>query len=981
MKKLLLLTLLFVQLAYLQANNDSYTKYVNPMVGTDFTGHTFPGAAYPFGMVQLSPDTGLTGWEVCSGYHYEHREIFGFSHTHLSGTGCEDYCDILLMPVVGYTGEIDNKIYRSPFSHENEYASPGYYSVLLDKWSVKAELTAGKRVGMHKYSYPKGERPQIIIDLTHRDYMLDGELRVVDKNTITGFRRSHQWARDQMLHFYLQFSEPIEEYRLERSKTDEGEKDTKLIVTFKKRSNNTILAKIGLSSVSSENAKMNLESEVKGWEFDALRKSTNRAWNDYLSKIEVTTDNLEDKKVFYTAMYHTAIAPNIYSDVNGEYRGMDKKIHKSEGYDQYTVFSLWDTYRALHPLFAIIERERSVEFLKSFQTIFEQAGKLPIWELSRNETDCMIGYHSISVIADSYAKGIRDFDCEKLLEAMIESSNKNEYGIDVYRKSGLVQGEHEHESVSKTLEYAYDDWCIAIFAKQLGHNDIYNKYIERAQYYKNIFDPTTGFMRPKIWGRWMTPFNPTDVNNHFTEANSWQYSFYVPQDIETHIEMLGGDTKYNKVLDELFNTSEATTGRNQADITGLIGQYAHGNEPSHHAAYLYAYSGEQWKSQEVIYKILKTLYTSQPDGLCGNDDCGQMSAWYVLSALGFYPVAPGSDVYVIGAPLFEKSVINLENGKKFTIEANRGNNSDKMLYINSLKIDNKTSIKSWFPHSVIENGCTLTFDMSPEPNYSFGKEPNNRPKSRIIDNIIVTNPYVEVENTIFKESAKVEIKSASEDYDIFYKIVEGETIRDEDINYHSQYRRYEDPLTITASSIIYSFCSDKTGKKSHVTTTKLNQINVDMSIELLSRYSRTYNAGGDEGLIDGVRGSSNFRLGGWQGYQGTDFEAIIDLGSVKEVKSVMTGFHHDARSWIWMPVYVEYYISEDGVNYQHLGRVEHDVDERDYTPQSHELGIKEINKAARYIKVFAKSYGTIPEWHPGAGGQGFIFIDEIVVEK
>ena len=962
MKRVLPFLLMLLSVTSSNAQQTTKIQYVNPFIGTDFHAHTFPGAAYPFGMVQLSPDTRLSGWDGCAGYHYSDSTIYGFSHTHLSGTGIPDYCDILVMPVSGYNHpEIDREHYKSPFSHKREKASPGYYEVFLDKPEVMVQLTAGKRVGMHRYTYRKDAEKQIVIDLTHRDEVLDSGIEIVDNQTIKGFRRSKSWALDQIVYFYMEFSEPFQK-PVFCSKT-------KTLLTFNQKKGNMIMVRTGISSVSEENAKLNLMAEVKDWDLNKLLSTTEKAWNGYLGKIDIETMNPEDKLIFYTALYHTAIAPNLYSDVNGEYRGMDRKIHKAEGYDQYTVFSLWDTYRALNPLFTIIEQKRTTDFIKSFLAIYRQAGKLPIWELSGNETNCMIGYHSVPVIADAMKKNIGGFDATEALNAMVSSSNRNEYGIDIYIKDGFIPGQMEHESVSKTLEYAYDDWCIAQVAKQLGNMGVYEKYIQRAQYYKNVFDPSTGFMRPKIKGRWLTPFNPTEVNFHFVEANSWQYSFYVPQDIENHIKMLGGDDAYSAKLDELFSAPEKTTGRVQSDITGLIGQYAHGNEPSHHTAYLYNYAGKPWKTQEMVRKIMGTLYSATPDGLCGNDDCGQLSAWYVLSAIGFYPVTPGDITYVLGSPLFSNVIINLENGKKFTIKSTSSNN--KNIYIKSALLNGKDYTKSYITHSDIITGNTIDLRMAPTPDCSFGVSRSDRPQSSIGESPIVTNPWFEMEGNIFKDSITVSIKTGSSDYSVWY--------RTEESGKHG-FEKYSHPLTIRTTSTINAYSENVKGERSGVVTATLNKINSERKISILSKYNPQYSAGGDEGLLDGVRGELNFRLGGWQGYQDTDFEAIVDLGSVKDISRLGAGFLQDARSWIWMPQYVEFAVSSDGLNFVRACRVDNDVDTKELEMKIRNLVKDGLSLKARYVKVSAKNLGTIPEWHESAGEKAYIFIDEIIID-
>ncbi len=779
------LLLALLSFTTLSANNENFTKYVNTFVGSDFHGHTFPGATYTFGMMQLSPDTRLSGWDGCSGYHYSDTAIYGFSHTHLSGTGIADYADILVIPVNNYplTQGIKNEEYKSGFSHLNEKASPGYYEVFLDKWNVLVKLTTGKRAGIHSYTF-KANNPQpgLIIDLTHRDPVINSKIEIVGDNAIQGFRRSSSWAKDQIVYFYIEFSKNGKSilYKDDKALTDtkviEG-KNCKVYFGFtgNVKQGAQIFAKIGISSVSKANAKMNLLSEIPEWNFEGVKNMADKAWNDFLGKIAVKTDNgkngAELLKTFYTALYHSAIHPNLYSDVNGEYRGMDRKIHKAEGYEQYTVFSLWDTFRALHPLLTIIDQKRTNDFINSFLSIYREAGKLPIWELARNETNCMIAYHSVPVIADAYIKGIRGYNPDDALGAMVAASKIDEYGKQIYIQNGYLPADKENESISKTLEYSYDDWTIAQMAKYMNREDLYNEYIKRAQYYKNVFDPSTGFMRPKLNGKWLTPFDPAEVNNHFTEANSWQYSFFVPQDVYGHIALIGGHEKYCAKLDSLFTTSSQTTGRNQSDITGLIGQYAHGNEPSHHVAYLYNYAGKPWRTQEVVRKILTTLYTSKPDGLCGNDDCGQMSAWYVMSALGFYQVCPGNPTYSIGSPMFSNVQIHLENGKTFTIETK----NPEYGYIKSALLNGKPYTKSYFTHSNISSGATLSFTMDSVPNKEFGAAHNECPVSEIIqplpingvnnkeqsqaDNEIVINPWFEYSERVFRDSAIISIKN------------------------------------------------------------------------------------------------------------------------------------------------------------------------------------------------------------------------------
>lgn len=973
MKRVVLL--LLFNLILISAYSQKFTKYVNPFIGTLQHGHTFPGATYPFGMIQLSPDTREANWDGSSGYHYSDTLIYGFSHTHLSGTGVPDLCDILLMPVrsLNIASNLKPEEYRSEFSHKDEIAFPGYYEVYLKRWGVRASLSVTKRGAIHNYIFKDidiKDKPAIVLDLTHRDKLIDYKIEQSTKNSISGYRHSSSWANDQRLYYYIEFSSNIELSILDGKKA--------LIFPTVSINNRDLLVvvKVGISSVSVENAKQNLLHDIIDFNLTKVKNNTQQAWENFLGKIEIEPSGdiaeIESQKiVFYTALYHTAIHPSLYSDYNGEYRGLDKIVHKAIGYERYNVFSLWDTFRALHPLMSIIETKRSNDFVQSMLDIFKESGKLPIWELSGCETDCMIGYHSVSVIADAILKGIGSFDKEFALNAMIASANKKEYGKDVYIKRGYLPADQEHESVSKTLEYAYDDWCIAQVAKSLGKRDIYNEFIERAQYYKNVFDPFTGFMRPKSNSSWIIPFKPNEVNNHFTEANSWQYSFFVPQDINTHIDLLGGDKQYITKLDSLFCESNKTSGRTQVDITGLIGQYAHGNEPSHHVAYLYSYAGKPWKTAKMVREILETQYSTKPDGLCGNDDCGQMSAWYVMSALGFYQVTPADSIYVLGSPLYKKAIINLESGKKFKILS--PNSSKKSLYIQSAKLNSQKYQKSYINYSNLTLGSTLELEIDSTINCNYGVSNELRPSSRIIDRVIATNPTASLSGTksnggkTFTHCVEISIKSKE---DSTFYILNGDTIK------------YESPILIRTSDTI-QFYSIRKGQKSKVEDILLFKIPSDKIVTINSKYNPQYSGGGDIAIVDGIRGEKNFRLGGWQGYQDTDFEVIIELINPLKVDSIGAGFLQDARSWIWMPKYVEFSISEDGINYSRKYKIETQVKEDDTEIQIWNpkvlMNEEDRNIKVRFIKVFAKNIGTIPSWHPGGGEAGFIFIDEISI--
>ena len=968
MRRTALLAILL--LAGLAAAAQDHTKYVNPFVGTDFHGHTFPGAAWPFGMVQLSPDTRPSSgdWDGCSGYHYSDEYIYGFSHTHLSGTGCDDLCDILFVPVRDYSGPLDKEAYRSRFSHGREAAEAGYYEVYLEDPDVSAALTVGRRSGYHRYTFAKKAEPQIIIDLEHRDYLLDSDIEQTGPSTVAGFRKSRSWADGQDVYFWAEFSEPIASF--------EDYDGRGALLKFKASKANTVYVRVGISSVSTGNARQNLEADLAGMggafadSFNKVRAAAREAWNGYLSKIAVSGGTEEQMRVFYTALYHTAIHPSLYSDVNGEYRGMDRQVHRAEGFERYTVFSIWDTFRALHPLFCLIERERTADFLKSFQSVYDEGGKLPIWELHGYETDCMIGYNSVSVIADALSKGITGVDYNVLLDAMLVSSKKHEYGLDSFYEDRGIIADKEHESVSKTLEYAYDAWCVAQVADALGRTAERDEYLGYASYWLNLFDPSTGFMRPRLNGRWLTPFNPYEVNNHFTEANSWQYSFFVPQDVAGHMAALGGEEAYTAKIDALFDADEQTAGRTQADITGLVGQYAHGNEPSHHIPYLYNYAGKPWKAQERVRQILNTLYSSAPDGLCGNEDCGQMSAWYVLSALGLYNVCPGQNEICLSAPLFAEAVIRLGEGRTFTVTAEH----PEAGYIASARLNGAPYTKSFVDAAAVLAGGRLDFVLAAAPSQTFGTAPSDRPHTGLKTRIL-PSPAFEMDNDIFLNPLTVSITGAPEGAEVLYRI---SPIGAPDNGLG--YLPYEGPFTVKDNCTLRAY-TVKGGETSTVVSSSVHKIHDDMTIKLGARYNRQYNAGGDEGLIDGLRGTTNWRTGGWQGYQGTDFSAEIELKEPRELKKVGAGFCQDARSWIWMPRYVVFSLSADGEKYTEW-QVNNEVDPQDYVVQVQDLSINvpESFGPVKYIKVFAKNFGTIPEWHPGAGSEGFIFIDEIWVD-
>lgn len=962
-------------------DNRRLSHWVDPFIGTGGHGHTYPGATMPFGMVQLSPDTRLTGWDGCSGYHYSDSLIYGFSHTHLQGTGVSDYADILFIPTNNAVNEGSNwgERYRSSFRKETEKANAGYYSVHLDDHSLTAELTATTRVGIHRYVFDEPDSCVLFIDMAHRDELLSYQFEPIGDTLIVGMRQSSAWATNQVVYFAVSFSKPFEyldqTYEIEYS-IDPETGDTSMtyvdvpVFPLKFGVVDTLVAKLALSSTSIDGALLNLATEAPHFDFDAYRERAESTWDRELSAIAIETESAEEMTTFYTALYHTLTVPNTWSDVNGDYRGTDGVNYAADrvGETQYTVFSLWDTFRASHPLYTLIQQKRTGEFIRTMLRMHQQMGELPVWELAANETDCMIGYHSVSVIADAYIKGIDDFDKELAFSAMEYTAYNDKLGRKPFGKLGYIPSEEDHESVSKTLEYAYDDWCIASFAKAIGkHDSIVNRYENRSLGYRNLYNPESRFIQPRRGGSFIEGFDPTEVNFNYTEANGWQYNFFVPHDINGYIELMGGDSVFAALLDEMFTTSAPVTGREQADITGLIGQYAHGNEPSHHMAYLYNFIGQGWKTQELVTRIMNELYSAKPDGYSGNEDCGQMSAWYVLSALGFYPVTPGSEYYVLGTPRFN-ATLNLENGNQFRIRAQR--ETPESIYIQSVKLNGTPYSRSSISHADILSGGELTVVLGPQPNRNWAVGETQRPQTRVNDRNFVATPFIEVARS-FRDSTRVRLYTADPETRIFYRVIrEGRK--------PGAFVEYREAFTMDASAVIEAY-AEKGERASAVVRSESKRIEHNWKIDVTPEYSNQYAAGGDQALIDGIKGGSNFKTGEWQGFFGEDVVAVVDLGEVKSVKSVTVGAVQDIRPWIWAPAEVRITYSKDGVNYSNEEVLQNPLPIDDYTPAVHRF--KSRNGGMyRFVKVTAVNPGTIPDWHLGVGNPRWIFLDEIEIE-
>ena len=947
-------------------------KLVNPFIGTGGHGHTFPGATAPFGFCQLSPDTRIDGsWDGCGGYHYSDSVIYGFSHTHLSGTGVSDYGDILLMPVTRKM-RLDDYQYKSNFLHKSEKAEAGYYRVFLEQTRVGVELTTSRRCGFHQYTFAKNDEHYVVLDLAHRDELLESRMDMVDNHTIRGYRFSKAWATNQKVFFEIKFEQEIE--RILYEPTQMGSKTQAislqnspraLIKLKNKKGAQIVKMKVGLSGVDMKGAQKNLEKEIPHWDFNKTKKWVQDEWEKELSKIEVSDedksqmDNViyaklpaykkskDDKKViFYTALYHCMIAPNIYSDVDGRYRGRDDKIHSTNGeFDYYTVFSLWDTYRALHPLLTIIDKKRTNDFIKTFIKQYEQGGRLPVWELSSNETNCMIGYHAVSVIWDAYNKGIRDYDAEKAFEAMKSIATENSEALKSYMKYGYVRAEDDHESVSKTLEYAYDDWCIAQMAKALGKEEDYKEFTKRSHNWINVYDPTTGFMRARKNSTLIKPFSPYLVDNNYTEANAWQYSFYVPHEINGLVKLATGVDSFEKKLDALFSANTKTEGRNQSDITGLIGQYAHGNEPSHHIAYLYHLIGKPEKGNSIIKKIMSEFYLNAPGGYIGNEDCGQMSAWYVMNAMGIYSFCPGKNDILMNSfgrfkPLSKFSTISPLN---FYL-ADKFNSTEWYRY----KVPSITS-----GNRVFKKKQTIEFDAW---------------SSRFLHPLLVS-----------LDTGRTWVEP------LYNKL---EIDKNTDMLLKSLIISSGSASVMTTNGCITKEIKD-TFYTSPIQTATFTKLPDDKEVFLKSKYSKTYHAGGPMGLVDGIYGKTNWRAGDWQGYQGQDFEAVVKYTGEEEVETLSANFLQDQRAWIFYPTEVSFYESADSVNWDLLETVslqektKRDEDNVTIYKVSISKKIQQVDpkksgvQGKRYFKVKAKNYGSLPNWHPGRGNPAYIFVDEL----
>ncbi len=955
-------------------------KNVNPFIGTGGHGHTFPGACAPFGMVQLSPDTRLDpgDWDGCGGYHFDDSKIYGFSHTHLSGTGVPDYCDILFMPFTGKM-ELDPKEYGSKFSHKKEQAEAGFYSVFLEKDGILAELTATTRAGIHRYTYPKNrENAHLLIDLRHRDMTLDAHFEKISDTEIAGWRSSRSWAKEQRIFFFARFSKPISNTKFldmavdpKTTHPEVTSREALAVLTFKNDGEPLVVA-VGISAVSIEGARKNLSEEIQDFDFQRIKNETQAEWATELNKVEVEGGTAAQRTAFYTALYHSYIQPNIFSDVDGQYRGRDQKIHTAKGSPQYTVFSLWDTYRAANPLYTLLEPRRVGDFVNTFLRQSEEGGLLPIWELCGNETDCMIGNHALPVIADAWLKGIRSFDGKAALAAMLRSANQDRLGLDWYRKLGYIPSDKEPESVSKTLEYAFDDWAISLIAKDLGQNEVGDLFARRAQNYRNLFDPASKFFRAKNNSTWHQPFDPFEVNFNYTEANAWQYRFAAPQDVSGMVKLHGGREKFALALDSLFSAKTATSGRQQADITGQIGQYVQGNEPSHHMAYLYNYVGQPAKTATRVHEIMTGLYSDQPDGLAGNEDCGQMSAWLVFSAMGFYPAVPVGGEYALGTPLFDKIRLHLDGNKSFIINAKR--TTPGSIFIQKAQLNGANWPNSWLRHEHLTGGGQLDLALGERPSdWGTDCSMGHCPVSEIALEPAPAIPFVAAGERVFRKKQDIALGCADAEAAIFYTL-DGSVPSSKSTRYDKSFavkgNTHLAAIAIRGSQTSAVMEADFSEMKSGVAVLRYN-----------TKFNDQYTGRGENGLVDQLRGGNDFRSGGWQGFEGVNLDLVLDLGKKRAVSRVVGGFLQDENSWIFFPSAFRVEVSDDGQNFRPAGEVATQISPEKQGSQLQDFVVKlPGGTKARYLRVVGVSLGKCPATHKGAGNACWLFADEILVE-
>lgn len=962
--------------------NAQYTSLVNPMIGTGGHGHTFPGAVLPFGMVSVSPDTRIDGsWDGCSGYHDEDRYIYGFSHTHLSGTGCSDLGDVAWLPFYADSLDKDSLLLRVGFDKTSEKAAPGYYKVMLNT-GITVELTAGLRTGYQLYTFPYAGKVSIALNLSHRDVLLSHETKVNADGSVSGFRQSKAWAQKQTVYFHAKFNKIPYFVRYK----DEGKT---IIYNFEVKAGESLMLATGISPVDVDGAKNNLriESAQGSLTFETLRQRADSVWNRQLSCIRVD-DLIEGKAIpevhekyvnLYTALYHCFIHPSLYHDADFRYRGRDGNIYKDSGFTNYTVFSLWDTYRSLHPLFNLIDRKHNLDFIQSMLHQYRQVGRLPVWELWGNETDCMIGYHALSVITDAWVKGVRNFDKTLALRAMLDAAYSDWRGFPEFRQKGFLTTEDESESVSKSLEYSYNYWCIAQFIKTaFDTSAVIPSDIERGSrgwVHLLAKSPHGKFFLPRVNGGMIQPFDPYEVNNHYTEANAWQYKFAMVHDLDFYISLIGGPDSLEKALDKLFQASTQTTGRTQDDISGLIGQYAHGNEPSHHIAWLYHYTKSPQKTFQLVRRILSEFYTNTPSGLIGNEDCGQMSAWYVWAACGLYPAVPGTTDYLLAPPLFDQVEIydgaalryHFQSGKAAlkgthdtkTPKISRHDNERKGLKPILIYKKDGTTVQH-YKINALDSGCKYL--------YFSNRSLKSYVATGITSQLPLAAPFIQYqisqERVFFQLSGNY---SGSNQYVYIYN--------------SDSVKLYGDTFSLPFDkSLNLSVYACFQGSHSPVVKVYVPKVKEDRSILIHAIPNRQYTAGGPQALIDGQFGEIEWRKGKWQGYQDQDVTVSITLKESRFINGSGLNCLQDQRSWIMMPAELEIWYSLDSIHFERMGtvypRTKDTTDHHVIEP----LLVRHPPQEVKYIKMTARKYGNLPKWHPGAGHPAFIFTDEVLLD-
>ena len=964
--------------------SEALHREVNPWIGTGGHGHTYPGATSPFGMVQLSPDTRLEGWDGCGGYHDTDSLIYGFSHTHLQGTGVSDYGDILVMPCTQYRqGDTWRDKYKSAFRKSTERGHAGYYGVHLDDHGVLAELTTTPRVGIHRYTLDEPDTLTWIVDLEHRDELVHYSIEPRGTRMLVGHRVSQNWAEEQHVYFAMAFDHDFEwgDQLGEITRVDTLEdgslvQEMSMVPIFVADFGvlSELNVHVGLSFCDIEGAIQNLEAEVDGFDFDRHRAACEAQWDDQLCRIAIEGGTQDERTTFYTALYHATTVPNVASDVDGRYRGTDLRVHQLEQGqgEHYSVFSLWDTYRALHPLLAWIEPNRTRDMVHTMLRMYEDGGQLPVWELAANYTGCMIGYHSVPVIVDAEQWGIEGWDAQVALEAMVQAADSMHLGLDAYAGLGYIPSDHEHESVSKTLEYAFDDACIARYASAHDRPDLAARFAKRAASWKNLAHPETGFIQAKRQGAWVEGFDPREVNFNFTEANGWQYLFAPVHDVAGQRDILGGDEGYLARLTALFEAPIQTTGRVQPDITGLIGQYAHGNEPSHHVAYLATYSGDPGATAERVSALCRDMYANTPDGLCGNEDCGQMSAWFVWSALGMYPVEPGSGEVVLGTPMFNRAVVLPDGASQPTDIRARGLN-DRAKFITGLRWHDATGTsspvlsRSFIPVQDLASGGTLELLMAPKPSNTFGVAESDRPTSAWQATGFVAVPSVSAPRTFQEDATTLELGHLESGTTLEWSADGGAT-----------WRTYSAPVEVTETTDLLAR-SVRGADTSAVVSHRILKVEHEWQLTLETPPDNQYAAGGDQALIDGLQGADDFRTGEWQGYWGKECVATLDLGQRESVTRIEIRALQDIKPWIWSPKRVLFSASEDGQDFDLLSIDKSELAEDDKEVQI-ERFVCDVPINTRYLRIEADGRGVIPEWHLGRGNDRWMFLDEIVVD-